>query len=339
MTHQKISTQLVAPVYDDAVRAGASEDRIRQRTGLDPACFRTACPFVPAHQAWAMFELAGDYLPPEYCLLPESRATVLDTSILSAVFLNSPTLEEAFQHLVRFHDLWGEPDAYRLHRSGERAALQYLPDQLTRAPHDAEANLSIVHHLLRRYLGGVVPGLAVHMRHARPDYGVLYDDLFQAPVHFGQPANAIVFDRALLAASADGHNPAIQGLLVSQAQQALLQLDTAQGLSGPVRSLVRELLPQGRADMVHVGDALNMSRWTLARRLRDEGTAFNQVLNEVRKELAIQHLVHSSLPVSEIGEALGYVSPNSFQRAFSQWFGCSPTAYRARVRTPDCGVV
>jgi AraC-like DNA-binding protein len=72
-----------------------------------------------------------------------------------------------------------------------------------------------------------------------------------------------------------------------------------------------------------------MNRRTFSRRLAREGTAFQQVVNELRFEIACDLLCQSGLTISQVAAALGYCELSSFTRAFRHWSQQSPTAWRA----------
>jgi AraC-like DNA-binding protein len=67
---------------------------------------------------------------------------------------------------------------------------------------------------------------------------------------------------------------------------------------------------------------------TLQRRLADERITFQELIAEARRELARHYLQHSSLELNETAYLLGYEDANSFFRAFQQWEGTSPGAWR-----------
>ena len=83
--------------------------------------------------------------------------------------------------------------------------------------------------------------------------------------------------------------------------------------------------------MTAVSSKLAISNRTLQRHLRQEGTTFQKVLDELREELARHYLSTSSYSSAEIAFLLGYEEPNSFFRAFRSWTGQTPEAVRATV--------
>lgn len=95
-----------------------------------------------------------------------------------------------------------------------------------------------------------------------------------------------------------------------------------------VRGALVDLMPAGRTGAEDVGIALGVSRSTLQRRLREEGTSYQEVLDATRRDLAIRYLTKTSLRADEIANVLSYRDANSFSRSFRRWTGLSPLAFR-----------
>lgn len=111
-------------------------------------------------------------------------------------------------------------------------------------------------------------------------------------------------------------------------RRRLKDLDHSAAVSERVGALLLEFLPSGRTSMEAVSEKLIMSKRTLQRRLHDEGTSFQEVLKNTRRDLAEHYLVHSNLSSSEISYLLGFEDTNSFFRAFNEWTGTTPEARR-----------
>ena len=71
-----------------------------------------------------------------------------------------------------------------------------------------------------------------------------------------------------------------------------------------------------------------MHRLTLYRRLQQQGTTFEALLDDRRCELALQMLRRDTASVAEIADALGYSAPTNFTRAFRRWTGVAPSVWR-----------
>lgn len=81
--------------------------------------------------------------------------------------------------------------------------------------------------------------------------------------------------------------------------------------------------------MDRVARDLGLSRQTLYRRLRQEGVTFDQLLDRLRRRLALRMLGQEGLSVKDAAYRLGFADPAAFSRAFKRWTGESPRAYRS----------
>jgi AraC-like DNA-binding protein len=81
-------------------------------------------------------------------------------------------------------------------------------------------------------------------------------------------------------------------------------------------------------DIEMVGERLDMSVRTLRRRLSEENTSFQEILDEVRFGLATEYLVETRLPLQEISILLGYSDPGNFTHSFKRWSGKAPSGFR-----------
>jgi len=97
-----------------------------------------------------------------------------------------------------------------------------------------------------------------------------------------------------------------------------------------VERQIEPLLGAGPIRVEEVARALGYSRQTLYRRLKAEGTTFEDVLNGLRRRLALRLIRNEGLPVKEAAWRLGYSDPAAFSRAFKRWTGASPRDLRGR---------
>ncbi len=76
-----------------------------------------------------------------------------------------------------------------------------------------------------------------------------------------------------------------------------------------------------------------MSERTLQRRLREEDTSYQAVLDRTRHYLALDLLGGTDLPLDEVASRLGFAEPSAFYRAFRKWQGNTPGRYRAEAQS------
>jgi AraC-like DNA-binding protein len=72
-----------------------------------------------------------------------------------------------------------------------------------------------------------------------------------------------------------------------------------------------------------------MSRRTLERKLSEEGLNFTEVIQQLRRDLAVRYLNERNLHVSKIAWLLGFREVSSFTHAFKRWTGKTPSQMRA----------
>jgi len=101
---------------------------------------------------------------------------------------------------------------------------------------------------------------------------------------------------------------------------------------GSVTSRIRELLGQDFREEMPSFEALtgmlNMSPRTLRRRLEKEGTSYQRIKDNARRDVAISLLSRDRMTVSDVAERVGFSDPSAFHRSFKKWTGLSPGAYR-----------
>src|SRR5262249_1418055 len=84
---------------------------------------------------------------------------------------------------------------------------------------------------------------------------------------------------------------------------------------------ISSVLPHGKVRVEDVARSLGMSKRTLARRLSDERLNFTEILQQLRRDLAVRYLDDRRLHVSKIAWLLGFREVSAFTHAFKRWAG------------------
>ena len=141
----------------------------------------------------------------------------------------------------------------------------------------------------------------------------------------------IVFSPQSLAAPLITEDVHLLDALRPICDEAAKQRETATGsLRASVENEAQKLLPHGKAQRQNVAKRLAMSTRTLARKLASEGTTFEDVVDELRRSLALQYINTPSISLSQMAWLLGYEGSTSFNHAFRRWTGAPPSAARGR---------
>lgn len=123
-------------------------------------------------------------------------------------------------------------------------------------------------------------------------------------------------------------NPALWADIEADLKLQLVAQNDRWPVAKRVRGALIELMPAGRTGAEDVAQAPGKSRSTLQRRLREEDTSYQAVLDATRRDMAIRYLSKTTLRADEIASVLAYRDANSFSRSFRRWTGQAPVAFR-----------
>jgi AraC-like DNA-binding protein len=153
------------------------------------------------------------------------------------------------------------------------------------------------------------------------------------PVLCGAPRNLIVFRASDAERPFVTRNAELLAMLAPQFEEELKQENADENFLARVRLAIQQKLTGQRPTIEGIADGLHISSRTLQRRLQEEGSSFQRVLEEARHQLARQYLNNSVLELNEAAYLLGYTDANSFVRAFRGWEGVPPARWREEQRT------
>ncbi|WP_165775697.1 helix-turn-helix domain-containing protein [Paramylibacter kogurei] len=124
---------------------------------------------------------------------------------------------------------------------------------------------------------------------------------------------------------------AFYNVVEQELQLRLHKANQDQSIGERVRRAVTELLPSGVVSSDQVSARIGMSKRSLQRKLKQDGTNFQTILDETRASLALTYLREQRLSAEETSYLLAYQDPNSFYRAFHDWTGMTPAQARDTV--------
>jgi len=109
-----------------------------------------------------------------------------------------------------------------------------------------------------------------------------------------------------------------------RADELMKSLDAAQGVAARVEAIILPVLHTGDVTMDSVAARIGISRQTLYRQLKVEGTSFDALLDSLRQRMALHYLSGEKVSVNETAYLVGFSDPSSFSRAFHRWTGTRP---------------
>jgi AraC-like DNA-binding protein len=310
-------------------RGLAWQDWLRS-VGIEASLLEQPEARVTADQYIDLFRLLRDKLGDEglgfFCraMRPGSYAMVM-RSLISA-----PTLEHAARRLAKGYGLLLDDATFDCMHEGELLKLRLC------LPQQPSVERAYVHEfMLRVFLHSLVWLSAGTLRARRIDFACPppphvgeYATVFPGEVRFDQEASALWFELAQLAGPLRRDTEALRDFLEKSPRHVVLPRRADRTLTARVREHLQRERPTW-PDLPAVADALHMSVSAVQRRLAAEGSSFQLVRNELRRDLAIVRLNTSAAPLAEVALELGFTDNAAFQRAFKAWTGTPPGAYRA----------
>ena len=160
-----------------------------------------------------------------------------------------------------------------------------------------------------------------------PEYAATYDDVFDCPVTFAAGRDRVCFgveNLALALPRADALSAQICDELCAN---MLKEMAVASGPARDVRDVILRT-PGDFPSLTDVASQLYTTPRTLRRKLAEQGTSYQQILNDVRKRLAIKFLRETQLSMDEIAERVGFSDSRNFRQAFKKWTDSTPSSHR-----------
>jgi AraC-like DNA-binding protein len=170
--------------------------------------------------------------------------------------------------------------------------------------------------------------------HARNSELGEFGRFYGCPVEFGASSDLLEFANDTLSIPLTGDAELLKALRPFCDEAAKERQTEAGTLRIAVENEVEKLLPDGTAKKHLVAKALALGDRTLSRRLADEGTTYEEVVDQLRRSLAIQYVKEPGMSLSQIAWLLGYEGSASFNHAFRRWTGRSPSAARSQRQLP-----
>jgi len=297
--------------------------------GIAPELLAQAGARVTADQYVALFRLLMERLDDECLgfLSRPMRQGSLALMMRSAV--SAATLEVAIRRTAHTFRLLQDDVVLAPVRDGGLAglALHFADPSLARPAFLHELLLRIFWRVLAWLAGGQLPAARFDFAFESPSYAGSYAKVFPAPLQFECRHSALWFDAARLADPVRRNEAAMRAFLVDAQSQVIVPRRGDDLVSARVRDHLQHTQPAW-PDLVATADALHMSASTLQRRLAGEGTSFQSLKDELRRDSAIVRLNTSAVPLATLAFDLGFADSAAFQRAFKGWTGSAPGAYR-----------
>ena len=302
------------------------------RTGVTRTQIEDVEQRISAQAQVAFLEAASEALKDDFLgLTLAGEADFKDLGLLYYVSASSETLGDALRRLGRYSRIANEAVVFEYREARTPVQrLRYSGVARHTDRHQIEFCILGVVRMCRLLTGRNFVPTRVSMAHVRSKGTAEYDRFLGTEVEFGSDVDEIVFPEGSAEMPLVEADHRLNKILSRVCEDTLnARGSNVSALRVSVENAVTPLLPHGTARAEVVAKKLGMSERTLARRLGEEDTTFNEVLKQLRSSLAIRYLEEETMPISKIAWLLGFEEPSSFSHACRRWTGKSPRELRS----------
>jgi len=251
--------------------------------------------------------------------------------VVGHAMMACPTLLAALQQLARSMDVVSNAATFALipDADGHWFELGHLGGERPVPRQRVEFGMLTMLGFCSWITGRELQARTVEFVYPAPDDATAHLAVFGCPVRFGAATNRALLRMRDLELPLSARDPDMATLHARLVEAELERLDGAP-TSHQVRKVLAQRLAQAEPRRKEIAQALHVSDRTLQRRLQAEGTSFQQLLDETRRELAQQYLRRPRHSLRHVADLLGFEDQGNLFRACKRWFGESPATYRAR---------
>ena len=246
---------------------------------------------------------------------------------------NAATGKEIFLKLSKFNSLIGEGIAPQLEFNSNTFIIKYnVLDKL-----DPFIDQQCLNSILVKVITGVRIIMDKHQNPTnvyfsaqKPSDISEYERIFRCPVHFNSDFTAIELDNSILDFKVMTADSEIHEYLEKKALK-ILNSETRNSFIYQVKRHIMMKYPKANVTIDKVAADFAMSIRTFQRKLKEENDSFKTVLDQIKKEIAIDHMKSGIHNISQIAYLMGFSEASAFNRSFKRWTGCSPKTYRSTL--------
>jgi AraC-like DNA-binding protein len=249
---------------------------------------------------------------------------------LSIAMRNCPTVGDAFRFCAdRMYTYSDYADLIiRKDADSRRWILQFDTIDEDRVDQRQIIELSLLRTILiASFLsGGRARPRETWFKHQPMSSLTVYKSYFRSRLSFCASMNAVTFNFDDDRLPVTGHDREVYQLATSFIEQSWARPE--EPLSLKIRRLLHKRSGIANVSTNDVASVLAMHPRTLQRRLREEGTCFEDIRDDLGRADALHYLKETNIPLVRVATLLGYSGLPAFSRRCRQWFSSTPGEVR-----------
>jgi len=313
-------------------RQGGNHRALLARAGINPTALESMKNRIHTDQVGRLFRLIQQEMSDEFMGFTENPCKYGAFATCCTLTERCRTLGELLENAIDLYNLLTNDISLHLDVVGKQAEFGFvLANPALDSQHFiAEFLLVIWHRFPSWYIGEAIRLYATHFMNPAPDHRDELAIMYPGELRFNQHSYRLLFDRSFLDKRLIRKPAELQQFLHNYPQDIM----TIPGADGSLEAQVERRLANHCTDHLifpaaqQIAGELGMGKITLYRNLQREGTSYQRIKDNIRRERSIELLSEDDLTIDKISEIIGFSEARSFTRAFRTWTGLSPRQYR-----------
>lgn len=253
-------------------------------------------------------------------------------NLVGFILQSATTLRTALSGVRKYQSLVSDGGRLQLLAGSESSWLicHPLQGELAFSAHQIEAALSVLITAVRWVHPDPAPPLLACFSHGRLGPLSGYREVFQCPVRFEQAYSGLLVDNALLDAPLPQGDARLAHIHEQLAKAKLKSMQPVHAMDRALRDWLRTNIGPPLPTRAEAARAFGLTERTLARRLRSADASFAGLLDQARRDQALQQVRGTDKLLKDIAHDLGFAGLSPFHRAFQRWTGSAPGLWRRR---------
>lgn len=324
------SNHYISALYHLAENKGLDGIALLKRAGIEPQIIDSADQRVETQKLATVLQLFWDSLEDENMGLTNSPCRSGTYYMMGKLTVHQLNLGKALELGFRYYGFMTDGFELSLAVKGDIATVKInlSKPELDRDHLLAELTLLAWHRYASWLIDEDLPLTQVYFNYPAPKHVREYVYLFPGSHRFQHSFLGFSFHKKYLERETLQTETALKTFMSHCPAILFLRKNNNESLTHNLQLLLKKQVNIGLPDLLTTANSMHMSKRTLMRKLKQEGTSYQQIKDLVRRDTAIFFLTQQHISIAEIAEEIGYSDPAVFARAFKTWTGLSPAEYR-----------
>ena len=320
------SVNAILPLFKYLENEGFDLETILDRVGIPQTALEDTSTRLPKRRFQALWQVASEVTgDPAIALRVSTMVKTNTLGIIGYLASVSESGRNAFELVKGLTPLLWEDVECDLESDGEVAFLRCSTGSNPQASRfTTEYAIGLAVTMSRVFGTARADPLEARFSYSAPAYADEYERILRLPIRFDAGEDGVLLPISMMDSLNPSADAALRLLLERYAADQLARIPTSARFSQRVRACILSMLPLGGLTADAVAAQFSMSNRTLRRRLQEEATSYQEILDDVRTELARHYLTKEKRGIDEVAFLLGFSDPSAFTKAFRRWTGQTP---------------